>query len=138
MWSSSTTISILASCWWTRDPGLKKYLMIRPLLTKSWYKQWTRHKPTRGEGSSGEEKERKSHHRPNPIRNLPWKGPNLPRRSLRPDRQKKPQTDFKFQKERMKISHIAIWVQDLERMKDFYEMYFSARAGEKYHNPAKS
>lgn len=37
----------------------------------------------------------------------------------------------------MKIEHLAIWVRDLEGMKDFYEQYFQARAGEKYHNPTK-
>lgn len=38
----------------------------------------------------------------------------------------------------MKIDHIAIWVQDLEKMKRFYEKYFHGRAGDKYHNPNKS
>ena len=38
----------------------------------------------------------------------------------------------------MKIEHLAIWVQDLERMKAFYEKYFQAQAGEKYHNPKKN
>ncbi len=37
----------------------------------------------------------------------------------------------------MKIEHIAIWVKDLENMKTFYQQYFSARAGDKYQNPAK-
>lgn len=37
----------------------------------------------------------------------------------------------------MKIEHLAIWVQDLEKMKHFYTTYFSAQAGEKYHNPKK-
>lgn len=37
----------------------------------------------------------------------------------------------------MKIEHIAIWVKDLERMKQFYENYFQGSAGEKYHNPKK-
>ena len=37
----------------------------------------------------------------------------------------------------MKIEHLAIWVADLERMKIFYEKYFQAKAGEKYHNPKK-
>jgi len=38
----------------------------------------------------------------------------------------------------MKIEHIAIWVKDLELMKGFYETYFDAKAGEKYHNPTKN
>ncbi|MBD0779915.1 VOC family protein [Maribacter sp. ANRC-HE7] len=38
----------------------------------------------------------------------------------------------------MKIEHLAIWVQDLERIKDFYGTYFGALAGEKYHNPNKN
>ncbi len=38
----------------------------------------------------------------------------------------------------MKIEHVAIWVNDLEKMKRFYENYFRAQAGEKYHNPAKN
>jgi lactoylglutathione lyase len=37
----------------------------------------------------------------------------------------------------MKIEHLAIWVTDLERMKQFYEQYFGARAGELYVNPKK-
>lgn len=37
----------------------------------------------------------------------------------------------------MKIEHLAIWVLDLEKMKSFYETYFQAAAGEKYHNPRK-
>ena len=37
----------------------------------------------------------------------------------------------------MKIEHIAIWVKDLERMKDFYCRYFTAVAGTKYTNPKK-
>ena len=38
----------------------------------------------------------------------------------------------------MKIDHLAIWVAELEGMKDFYERYFGAIAGEKYHNPNKN
>ncbi len=38
----------------------------------------------------------------------------------------------------MKIEHLAIWVNDLEGMKAFYEQYFEARAGERYHNPSKN
>lgn len=37
----------------------------------------------------------------------------------------------------MKIEHVAIWVKDLEKMKTFYETYFQAVAGEKYHNTKK-
>ncbi|MGB0840328.1 MAG: VOC family protein [Chitinophagales bacterium] len=44
---------------------------------------------------------------------------------------------FKLQ-HRMKIDHIAIWVQNLEVMKTFYETYFQAKTGEKYHNPTKN
>ena len=38
----------------------------------------------------------------------------------------------------MKIEHLAIWVKDLESMKDFYSKYFNAKAGELYHNPKKN
>lgn len=37
----------------------------------------------------------------------------------------------------MRIEHLAIWTQNLERMKDFYTSYFQAKASEKYFNPAK-
>ena len=37
----------------------------------------------------------------------------------------------------MRIEHLAIWVKDLETMKVFYEPYFEAIAGNKYHNPTK-
>lgn len=37
----------------------------------------------------------------------------------------------------MRIDHLAIWVNDLELMKGFYEKYFNGSAGEKYHNPKK-
>lgn len=37
----------------------------------------------------------------------------------------------------MRIDHIAIWCEDLERMREFYTTYFSCRAGEIYHNPRK-
>jgi lactoylglutathione lyase len=37
----------------------------------------------------------------------------------------------------MKIEHIAIWTKDLETLKNFYVTYFSARANNKYCNPAK-
>ena len=35
----------------------------------------------------------------------------------------------------MKIEHVALWVTDLELVKAFYEKYFEAKAGERYHNP---
>jgi len=34
----------------------------------------------------------------------------------------------------MKIEHIAMYVNNLERAKDFFTHYFHAKAGEKYHN----
>ena len=36
-----------------------------------------------------------------------------------------------------KIEHLAIWVKDLEKQKEFYMRYFNAVAGEKYINPKK-
>lgn len=38
----------------------------------------------------------------------------------------------------MKIEHLAIWVSDLEGMRNFYEDYFGAIPGKKYHNPKKN
>lgn len=38
----------------------------------------------------------------------------------------------------MRIEHIAIWTNDLERLKDFYVRYFNANCGEKYFNPKKN
>ena len=38
----------------------------------------------------------------------------------------------------MKIEHLAIWVSDLEAVRQFYERYFGAESGEKYHNSQKS
>lgn len=35
----------------------------------------------------------------------------------------------------MKIEHVALWVTDLELVKVFYEKYFEAKAGDRYHNP---
>ncbi|AQX84708.1 VOC family protein [Elizabethkingia bruuniana] len=37
----------------------------------------------------------------------------------------------------MKIEHIALWVEDLETIRSFYEKYFSAVSNEKYINPVK-
>ena len=38
----------------------------------------------------------------------------------------------------MKIEHLAIWVNDLDKMKSFYQKYFGGIAGECYHNPKKN
>jgi len=38
----------------------------------------------------------------------------------------------------MKIEHLAIWVSDLEATRHFYEHYFGAVCGERYHNPNKN
>lgn len=35
----------------------------------------------------------------------------------------------------MKIEHIGLWVNDLEKMKDFYTTYFDTTSAELYHNP---
>jgi lactoylglutathione lyase len=35
------------------------------------------------------------------------------------------------------IEHIAIWVKDLEKMKNFYCKYFDTTPGDKYHNVKK-
>ncbi|WP_373767295.1 VOC family protein [Glaesserella sp.] len=35
----------------------------------------------------------------------------------------------------MKLEHIAIYVQDLEKSKEFFVKYFNAVPNEKYHNP---
>ena len=37
----------------------------------------------------------------------------------------------------MKIEHIAIWVRDLEKTKDFYTTYFNMKSGDKYMNKTK-
>ena len=37
----------------------------------------------------------------------------------------------------MKIEHIAIWVRDLEKTKEFYTKYFQMSCGEKYVNEKK-
>ncbi len=37
----------------------------------------------------------------------------------------------------MKIEHVAIWVDDLERMREFYMKYFRTKSGEKYINSKK-
>jgi lactoylglutathione lyase len=38
---------------------------------------------------------------------------------------------------KMKIEHLAIWVDDLEKMKQFYLTYFDLNCGEKYTNEKK-
>jgi lactoylglutathione lyase len=37
----------------------------------------------------------------------------------------------------MRLEHFAVWTPDLERLRAFYERYFDAVAGGRYHNPAK-
>ena len=37
----------------------------------------------------------------------------------------------------MRVEHVAVWVADLERARQFYATYFGAAAGAKYVNPAK-
>jgi lactoylglutathione lyase len=37
----------------------------------------------------------------------------------------------------MRIEHVALWTADLERLRQFYETYFGARANTRYSNPAK-
>jgi lactoylglutathione lyase len=37
----------------------------------------------------------------------------------------------------MRIDHIALWTDDLERLKQFYVRYFAAEAGPAYVNPSK-
>ena len=38
----------------------------------------------------------------------------------------------------MKIEHIAIWVNDLEGMRDFYVKFFEVSSNDMYHNPNKN
>ena len=38
----------------------------------------------------------------------------------------------------IKLNHIALYVNDLEKMKLFYEKYFDAKPNEMYHNPKTS
>lgn len=35
----------------------------------------------------------------------------------------------------MKIEHVAIWVNDLVGMRDFYKQYFNGEENSLYHNP---
>ncbi|MEH7401775.1 VOC family protein [Gottfriedia acidiceleris] len=37
----------------------------------------------------------------------------------------------------MKIEHVAIWVKDLEGMREFYETFFNCKSNNKYHNREK-
>jgi lactoylglutathione lyase len=37
----------------------------------------------------------------------------------------------------VKIEHIALWTEDLERLTSFYQTYFGATPGNRYSNPAK-
>jgi lactoylglutathione lyase len=37
----------------------------------------------------------------------------------------------------MRIEHVALWTRDLEGLRTFYERYFGATAGARYHNPKK-
>jgi len=37
----------------------------------------------------------------------------------------------------MRIEHVALWTEDLERLMSFYKAYFGASVGEKYVNLAK-
>ncbi|MGM0923416.1 MAG: VOC family protein [Bacillota bacterium] len=37
----------------------------------------------------------------------------------------------------MKIEHVAIWVNDLDGMREFYETYFNCKSNIKYHNREK-
>lgn len=37
----------------------------------------------------------------------------------------------------MKIEHIAIWTNDLEGMREFYQTYFNMKCGDKYENVEK-
>lgn len=37
----------------------------------------------------------------------------------------------------MEIGHIALWVDDIERMREFYLTYFNVSCNDKYINPAK-
>jgi lactoylglutathione lyase len=38
----------------------------------------------------------------------------------------------------MRIEHIAIWVDDIERMRTFYQTYFDVSCNKKYTNPTKN
>lgn len=38
----------------------------------------------------------------------------------------------------MRIEHIAMWVRDLEKAKEFYQKYFHMKSGPRYENPDKN
>jgi lactoylglutathione lyase len=38
----------------------------------------------------------------------------------------------------MKLEHVAIWTEDLERLKDYYVKYFGGKSNDKYFNPTKN
>jgi lactoylglutathione lyase len=38
----------------------------------------------------------------------------------------------------MKLEHVAIWTEDLERLKDYYVKYFGGKSNDKYFNPIKN
>ena len=38
----------------------------------------------------------------------------------------------------MRIEHIAVWTEDLDRLASFYQTYFGATLGNRYTNPAKA
>ena len=37
----------------------------------------------------------------------------------------------------MRIDHVALWTDDLERLRAFYVEHFDARAGERYENTGR-
>ena len=37
----------------------------------------------------------------------------------------------------MKIAHVALWTEDLERLRAFYEEHFGSRAGARYENATR-
>ncbi|NGY70101.1 glyoxalase/bleomycin resistance/extradiol dioxygenase family protein [Bacillus megaterium] len=37
----------------------------------------------------------------------------------------------------MRIEHVAIWVRDLENMREFYKTYFKGKSNQRYHNKEK-
>ncbi|HBM17230.1 MAG TPA: hypothetical protein DD381_12950 [Lentisphaeria bacterium] len=43
-----------------------------------------------------------------------------------------------IQELKVKIDHLAIWAEDLEKLKNFYEKYFNARSNNKYRNQNKN
>ena len=43
-----------------------------------------------------------------------------------------------FIDDNMKIEHIAIWAEDIEKLKNFYEKYFGATSNDKYTNYDKN